>query len=193
MLRRGAEEGRRQLRGPLDRGRGRIAPSGGAAGSVGTCRPGERRAALRPSGGGGVLPGWTARSALGLQDQDFSPVKKSGGSQTSRALPDPSSTGVRGAGHPGRALYEFDFTARPRLSYKLRTAGGAHRQDIGEDIRLSAKLKGPRRRRVHRGRSRVGPKATSGANSWKGACPGPGVLHVGTVQTREHVLHEQPG
>ncbi|KAJ1207721.1 hypothetical protein NDU88_003111 [Pleurodeles waltl] len=80
--------------------------------------------------------------ALGLRDPDFSPVKKSGGPQTSRALLAPSSSGVRGTGHPGRALYEFDFTARPRLSYKLRTADGAHRRDIGEDIRLSAKIKG---------------------------------------------------
>ncbi|KAJ1141326.1 hypothetical protein NDU88_007659 [Pleurodeles waltl] len=51
--------------------------SGGAADTVGTCGLGERRAALRPSGGGGVLPGWTVRTALDLPDPNFSPVWKS--------------------------------------------------------------------------------------------------------------------
>ncbi|KAJ1180529.1 hypothetical protein NDU88_005750 [Pleurodeles waltl] len=172
MLCHGTEEGWRRLRSPLDRGRGRIAPSVGAAGAVGTCGLGERHAALRPSGGGGVLPGWTVRMALGLPDPHFSPVKKSRGPQTYRTLLDPSSTGVRGTGHPGGALYKSDFTARPRLRYKLRTAGGVHRQAIGEDTR---------------------PKATPGVNSWKGACPGPWGLHIGTVHTREHALYEQLG
>ncbi|KAJ1090071.1 hypothetical protein NDU88_003211 [Pleurodeles waltl] len=85
-LRRRTEEGQRWLRGPLDRGRGRIAPSGGAADAVGTCGLGERRAALCPSGGGKVLPGWTVRAAMGLLDPNFSPAKKSGGPQTSRTL-----------------------------------------------------------------------------------------------------------
>ncbi|KAJ1153025.1 hypothetical protein NDU88_005792 [Pleurodeles waltl] len=40
-LRCGAEEGRHQLHGTLDRGRGCIALSGAAAGSVGTCGPGS--------------------------------------------------------------------------------------------------------------------------------------------------------
>ncbi|KAJ1107819.1 hypothetical protein NDU88_005208 [Pleurodeles waltl] len=96
-------------------------------------------AALIWSCGGGALPGQAGRSALCLRYPDFSPVKKNGGPQTSRALLAPSSTGLGRAGHLGRALYESDFPASPRLSYKLRAADGAHRRDIGEDIRLSAK------------------------------------------------------
>ncbi|KAJ1150872.1 hypothetical protein NDU88_003659 [Pleurodeles waltl] len=136
------EEGQHRLRGPLDRGRGRTAPSGGAADAVGTCGLGVRRAVLRPSGGGRVLPGRTVRTTLGLPDPNFSLAKKSRGPQTSRTLLDPSSTEVRGTRHPGGALYKSNFTARPRLRYKLRTVGGAHRQAIGEDISLYARLGG---------------------------------------------------
>ncbi|KAJ1119391.1 hypothetical protein NDU88_007577 [Pleurodeles waltl] len=89
-----------------------------------------------------ALPEWWRRSALGLRDLDFLPERKSGGPQTPQALLAPTSTGVRRVGHQGRALYESDFTARPRLSYKLKATDGAHQQDIGEDIRLSAKIIG---------------------------------------------------
>ncbi|KAJ1173515.1 hypothetical protein NDU88_005347 [Pleurodeles waltl] len=82
------------------------------------------------------------RSAQGLRDPDFSPERKSRGPQTPLALLAPTSAGVRRVGHPGRAPYESDFTVRPRLSYKLRAADGAHQRDIGEDIRLSAKIIG---------------------------------------------------
>ncbi|KAJ1129578.1 hypothetical protein NDU88_007945 [Pleurodeles waltl] len=72
----------------------------------------------------------------------FLPERKSGGPPTPRALLTPTSTGVRRVGHPERAPYESDFTVRPRLSNKLRTADGAYQQDTGEDIRLSAKIIG---------------------------------------------------
>ncbi|KAJ1108341.1 hypothetical protein NDU88_005717 [Pleurodeles waltl] len=80
--------------------------------------------------------------ALGLPDPNFSLAKKSR---------DPP------------------YISDPARSLEHR-AGGAHRQAIGEDIRLYARLGGPCRRRVHRVRSKVGPKATTGVNSWKGAC-----------------------
>ncbi|KAJ1159384.1 hypothetical protein NDU88_012051 [Pleurodeles waltl] len=89
-----------------------------------------------------ALPERWRQSELGLWDPDFLPERKSEGPQTHRALLAPTSIGVRRVGHPGRAPYQSDLTARPRLSYKLRAADGAHQQDIGEDIRISAKIIG---------------------------------------------------
>ncbi|KAJ1207590.1 hypothetical protein NDU88_002981 [Pleurodeles waltl] len=169
-LQRRTEEGQHRLRGPLDRGRGCIAQSGGAADTVGTCGLGERRAAHRPGVEAESCPGGPCERRWACQTQTFLWRRRAETPHTSQILLDPSSTQVRGTGHPGGALYKADFTARPRFRYKLRTAGGAHRQAIGEDIRLYARLGGPRRRRVHRVRSKVGPKATPGINSWKGAC-----------------------
>ncbi|KAJ1090070.1 hypothetical protein NDU88_003210 [Pleurodeles waltl] len=118
---------------PIDGGRRRIAPGGGAEGAVGPYEPWERCYPLTER--------WRW-SALGLRDQDFSPERKSGGPPTPQALLTLTSAGVRRVGYPGRAPYESDFTVRPRLSNKLRTADGAHQRDTGEDIRLSAKIIG---------------------------------------------------
>ncbi|KAJ1207722.1 hypothetical protein NDU88_003112 [Pleurodeles waltl] len=92
----------------------------------------------RPLRAGGAacctLPERWRGSTLGLRDPDFLSERK-------------SPTGFHEhwgekSWHPGRALYESDFTSRPRHSYKLRAADGAHQRDIGEDIRLAAKITG---------------------------------------------------